>query len=59
MKRHVPTGSCRIESVLRLAAELESFKMAKKPTVLMILDGYGLAAPCKGNAIALAETAPL
>ncbi len=30
--------------------------MAKKPTVLMILDGYGLAAPCKGNAIFLAKT---
>ncbi len=30
--------------------------MNKRPTVLMILDGYGLAAPCKGNAIALANT---
>ncbi len=30
--------------------------MAKKPTVLMILDGYGLDAPAKGNAIFLAKT---
>jgi len=30
--------------------------MIKRPTVLMILDGYGLAAQCKGNAIALAKT---
>ncbi len=30
--------------------------LAKRPTVLMILDGYGLAAPCKGNAIFRAKT---
>ncbi len=30
--------------------------MAKKPTVLMILDGYGLSDKVEGNAIALAKT---
>ena len=30
--------------------------MSKKPTVLMILDGYGLNDPSKGNAISIAKT---
>lgn len=33
--------------------------MKKIPTVLLILDGYGLAAPDKGNAIAAAKTPEL
>lgn len=31
-------------------------KMSKKPTVLMILDGYGLNETKKGNAVAQADT---
>ncbi len=30
--------------------------MGKKPTVLMILDGFGLNSDSNGNAVALAET---
>ena len=30
--------------------------MSKKPTVLMILDGYGLRDKTEGNAVALANT---
>ena len=30
--------------------------MSKKPTVLMILDGYGLNDECKGNAVCLGKT---
>ncbi len=30
--------------------------MSKKPTVLMILDGYGLNEKTEGNAIAMAKT---
>ena len=30
--------------------------MSKKPTVLMILDGYGLNDKTEGNAVALAKT---
>ena len=30
--------------------------MSKKPTVLMILDGYGLNKDCKGNAVCLGKT---
>ena len=30
--------------------------MAKKPTVLLILDGYGLNDRTEGNAVALAKT---
>ena len=30
--------------------------MAKKPTVLLILDGYGLNDKTEGNAVALAKT---
>ena len=30
--------------------------MSKKPTVLMILDGYGLSDEIKGNAVAEANT---
>ena len=30
--------------------------MSKKPTVLMILDGYGLNEDCKGNAVCLGKT---
>lgn len=30
--------------------------MSKKPTVLMILDGYGLSDKTEGNAVALAKT---
>ena len=30
--------------------------MAKRPTVLMILDGYGLNDKTEGNAVALAKT---
>ena len=30
--------------------------MSKKPTVLMILDGYGLNKRKDGNAVALADT---
>ena len=30
--------------------------MSKKPTVLMILDGYGLRADDKGNAVAEGKT---
>ena len=30
--------------------------MSKKPTVLMILDGYGLNSEAKGNAVAMAKT---
>ena len=30
--------------------------MSKKPTVLMILDGYGLRDTKEGNAVALAKT---
>ena len=30
--------------------------MGKRPTVLMILDGYGLSDKTEGNAIALAKT---
>ena len=30
--------------------------MAKKPTVLMILDGYGLNSKTQGNAVAEAKT---
>ena len=30
--------------------------MGKKPTVLMILDGYGLNAKTEGNAVAQANT---
>ena len=30
--------------------------MSKKPTVLMILDGYGLNQTTKGNAVAEAKT---
>ena len=30
--------------------------MSKKPTVLMILDGYGLNSESKGNAVSLAKT---
>ena len=32
------------------------FGMSKKPTVLMILDGYGLRDKTEGNAVALANT---
>ena len=30
--------------------------MSKKPTVLMILDGYGLNNEAKGNAVSMAKT---
>ena len=30
--------------------------MSKKPTVLMILDGFGLNETTEGNAVALADT---
>ncbi len=32
------------------------YAMSKKPTVLMILDGYGLNAKAEGNAVAIAKT---
>ena len=43
-------SDCRIQS------EKEEKIMSKKPTVLMILDGYGLNEKTEGNAIALAKT---
>lgn len=60
-KPHIPYSlsgnpDSLVNSVLYMQRNWRCFKMAKKPTVLMILDGYGLAAPCKGNAIALAKT---
>ena len=46
----------RVQAWLNCCFKKEDENMSKKPTVLMILDGYGLSDKTEGNAVALAKT---
>ena len=53
---HFEMLQLKLNYKLPLFGRMERKNMSKKPTVLMILDGYGLNNESKGNAIALAKT---
>ena len=53
---HFEMLQLKLNYKLPLFGRMERKIMSKKPTVLMILDGYGLNNESKGNAVALAKT---
>ena len=53
---HFEMLQLKLNYKLPLFGRMERKNMSKKPTVLMILDGYGLNNESKGNAVALAKT---